>query len=442
MKHKNKTFIFMTLMFMSFSIQNLFAQTKLSVDDAVTLASDNNLSLKRQKISLDMLEKRNNYSWNSITPSASISGNFSKPLDSEEYSYSITGSVSLNFTPSLITSITSAKLNYESGKISYETAAKTIELNVRKTFYSLIYEKESIALKKRNMETAKIRYENNRDKYNRGQFSELDLLQSQYNYESMLPSIESAEITYENNLASFKQTLGLSPEEKIELEGSLAETIPADSFSIETPVEDLPSIKKIEASIEQQKNSLTAARMSAYEPSLSLSYSYGKALNNYGVGLQTTGNSLGVSVRIPLDGLFPWSNSSLNIDGQKANLADLELQLENEKATANITIQNSEKKIIQKQKQMELIKRNVEIAQKAYEMTLTAYNHGAKDLMTLQNSADSLMQARLDQQSLMYSLISDVLDLEHLLGVPFGQLVHNANTNNLSKNEEIIDEKQ
>lgn len=399
---------------------------KITVEDAVSLASANNISLKRQQISLDTLEKRNKTSWNSVSPSASLSGNLSKPLgeNSDGYSYSVSASVSLTLTPSLYTAIRDAKLKYESGKTSYEEAARQIELNVRKAFYNLLYAKESIELQKRNMETAKIRYENNRDKFNRGQLSELDLLQSQYAYESQRPAVESLEISYQNSIASFKQMLGLFQDEKIELEGSLSSALPPESFSVEQTVDELPSIKKIKSSIEQQKNSLMATRFSAYGPSVTASYSYGKSGNDKIKEFDKlqTQNSLSVGVRIPLDGYLPWSNGALSVSTQKANLKDLELQLENEKTSAELNLQNSIKNILLKQSQMELLERNVQIAQKAYEMTLDAYNHGSRDLLSLQNTSDSLMKANLDRESHIISLISAVLDFENMLGIPFGTL--------------------
>ena len=410
----------------------------ITVDDAVILAADNNISLKRQKINLDTLERRNKTSWNVVIPSAGVSAGFELPLEKSDpspmnpnpadYTYNISASISLRITPSLYTSIKDARLKYESGKTSYEEAVRQIELNVRKLFYSLLYTKESINLQKRNMETARLRYENNRDKYNRGQLSELDLLQSQYSYESQRPAIESAEISYQNNLASFKQIMGLSQNEKIELSGSLADTIPPESFSISQTVEDLPSVKKIKASIEQQKNSLLSTRFSAYGPTLSASYSYGKAGSNHTKDfsdMSTTGNKISLGVSIPLDGYIPWTTGSQSIANQKAALKDLELQLENEKTTAELNLQNSIKNILQKQSQMELLDRNVEIAQKAYDMTLTAYNHGSRDLLTLQNSADSLLRAKTDRESHIYNLICAVLDLENTLGIPFGSLGDN-----------------
>lgn len=395
---------------------------KITIDDAVVLAADNNVSLKRQKLNVDLLKKTNTFSWNSVSPSLSASASFTKPLDQNTYSYSISGSVSLALTPSLFTSIRGAKLDYENGVTSYEEAVRTIELSVRKLFYSLINTKESIALQNRNMETAKTRYQNNKDRFNRGQISELDLLQSQYSYESMLPGIESAVIAYDNSMANFKQILGIPQNEQIELEGSLNDAIPPEAFSVDKAIEDIPSVKKLESQIEKQKNSLMATRFTAWGPSISASYSYGKQGAKGLDQLLTTGNAISLSLRIPLDGLLPWSNGALSIDRQKVSLADLELQLENEKTTAELNIQNSLKNIMQKQSQLDMLKKNVELAQKAYNMTLIAYNHGSKDLMTLQNSADSLKTAQLNLQTQNYNLICAVLDLENTLGVPFGTL--------------------
>ena len=404
----------------------------ITVDEAVILAADNNISLKRQRINLESLERKNKTSWNSVSPSVSLSGGVTKPLDGivtdmeaqTEYTYNVGASARLSLTPSLYTSIKDASLKYESGKTSYEEAVRQIELNVRKLFYNLIYTQESMNLQRRNMETARIRYENNRDKYNRGQLSELDLLQSQYSYESLRPNIESAEIAYQNSIASFKQTLGISQDEKIELSGSLSEAVPPESFTVNQTIDELPAIKKIKASIEQQENLLLATRFSAYGPSVSASYSWGLNGNDKVEELKQhqESHSLSLSVSIPLDGYLPWSNGANNIANQKAALQDLQLQLENERTTASLNLQNSIKNILQKQSQMDLLDRNVALAQKTYDMTLTAYNHGSRDLLTLQNSADSLLKAKTDRESKKYELISAVLDLENTLGIPFGTL--------------------
>ncbi len=421
-----------TLSFMSFAQDSSEIVRKISIDDAVVLAAENNISLKRQKITLDTLERRNKTSWNGISPSVSLSGRWSKSLDGivtdydapDGYNYSVGADVNLSLTPSLYTSIVDAKIKYEAGKVAYEEAERQVELSVRKLFYSLLYSQESINLQKRNMETARLRYENNRDKYNRGQLSELDLLQSQYSYESQRPAIESAEISYQNSLASFKQTLGIPQNEKIELEGALEANLPTAELKIGKTVDDLFSIKKLKAGIVQQKNSLLSTRFSAYAPSITASYAYSLAGSNETKDLKShkETQTITLGVRIPLDGMLPWSTGALSVANQKSNLKDLELQLENERTTLELNLQNSIKNIELKQNQMQLLNRNVEIAQKTYDMTLAAYNHGSRDLLTLQNASDALMKAKLDRQSHIYNLICAIFDLENTLGLPFGTL--------------------
>jgi len=402
----------------------LFAEDEkrvLTVEEAVILAADNNIDLKRNRLSLELLEKKDKFSWSGISPAANISGNFAKPLDDDTYSWSVSAALSLNLTPSLYTTMKSAALEYESGKISYEEAVRTVELNVRKAFYSLIYQNESIALSRRNLETARQRYELSRDKYNRGQLSELDLLSSQVNYENLKPSIESAVITYENNLALFKQMLGIDQSVQIELDGSLKEALPAGNIDSGTVADELPSVKRIMRSIEAAENSLLATRFSAWGPSLTAGFSYGVSGSKM-LSEPKTSSQLSLGVRIPLDGYLPWSSGALGIASQKASLENLRLQLEDEKTSSVIQIENSLKGIRQAESQLASLNNNAELAQRSYDMTLAAYNYGSKDLLTLQNASDSLMQAKTQLQSQYYTIISAVLDLENTLGVPFGTL--------------------
>lgn len=414
------TTIFLCGMVFCYSQENI---RKLTVDDAVILAADNNISLQRQRISLNTLEKKKDTSWNGISPSLSASGNMSIPFEeNSKMSYSISASASLSFTPSLFTAIKTAKLNYENGVTSYENAVRTVELNVRKVFCNLLYTKENIQLQERKLETAKSLYESNLAKYNRGQLSELDLLNSQYNYESTIPTLQSLQINYDNSIATFKQTLGLNQSEEIELVGNIEDFLNIGKIEINKNIEEVPAVKTILANMELAKTQLLATRFSAWGPSLSASYSYGKSGNFESSDLRTTGNALSLSLRIPLDGFLPWSNGALSIANQKANLQDLELQLKEKKESTELEIQNSIKKIEQAQAQLNVLENNVELAQKRYNMTLTAYNHGSKDLLTLQNASDALMTARINLSSQKITIFSAILDLENILGVPFGTL--------------------
>ena len=405
---------------------------QLTIDDAVILAADNNLSLKRNQLALNQLELKDKYSWNSVSPSIGASAQFGNGLQENSTSLSISGNVSFRLTPALYSSIKSAKLNYENGITSYETAVKTVEKNVRQIFYSLIYSKENLSLLNRNLETAKQRYELSQEKFSRGQLSELDLLTTQMNYESLKPSYESAEITYENSIATFKQLLGINQNEQIDLIGNLDEmmNVSINQDLLEYNIEELPTVKEIKSKIELAKTNLLATKFSAWGPTLSLGYSASKSAGDAITPADQSGDfkwadfkqSVSVGVSIPLDGYLPWSNGSLSVSAQKSNLEDLNLQLENEKTTVELTIKKYIKEINQAKSQLSSLQSNVALAQKTYDMTLNAYNYGSRDLLTLQNAADSLLKSKNQLQSQVYNLICKIMDLEFTLGLPLGAL--------------------
>lgn len=401
---------------------------QLTIDDAVILAADNNLSLKVKQLDLDQLELKSNYSWNSASPTLSGNVSFANGLKENANSLSFSGTVGMGFDLTLYTSIKSAKMNYENGITSYETAVKTVEKDVRQIFYNLIYSKEKLSLLNRNLETAKQRYDLSQEKFSRGQLSELDLLTTQMNYESLKPSYESAEIAYENSIANFKQLLGINQNEQIDLIGNLDEmmNVSINQDLLEYNLEELPTIKEIKSKIELAKNELQATKISMWSPKVGFEYTVGKkgldALGSFAWNdLEKKGAvSVGVTI-IPTD-FLPWSNKSLNISTQKSNLEKLNLQLENEKTTVELTIKKYIKEINQAKSQLSSLQNNVALAQKTYDMTLNAYNYGSRDLLTLQNAADSLLESKNQLQSQVYNLICKIMDLEFTLGLPLGAL--------------------
>ena len=419
----------------------VFAQTKsqtdektdailrLTVDDAVKYALENNVSVKKSELALNLKKRAKNSSWNAISPTLTVSGSFNDDLEKDSYSTGISGSASISLSPSIFSSIKSALLAYDAGQLSYEDTKRSVELNVRKSFYNILYQKENLAAQERSLETAQQTYDSNLAKYNRGQLSELDLLNSQYNVESKKPTITILKNTYTNDIASFKRVLGIGLSINIELEGDLDDVVQKVKLSEEIlhgDIEALPSVKSAQNSVDSAKAKLLSTRFSAYGPSLTASYTYGKTKVKNVDDLSTT-NSLSLSVKIPLDGYLPWSTGALSVASQKESLEELKLQLDDEKTSAAINVRNSYNTILQAQSQLETLEKNVSLMQRSYEMTRIAYNNGSKDLLTLQKAEDNLLTAKTSLQQQEFTLISNVLTLESTLGVPFGTF---SNANN------------
>jgi outer membrane protein TolC len=396
----------------------------LTIENAVEKALEGNRSLKQGQLTLAQKKRSSSLSWSSLIPSirgnASLSNTFSDK--DTPTAISIGGSASVTLTPSLYTAIKGASLNYEQQKISYETAVTQVELNVRKLFYSLLFKQSQIEVLQSTADSAQKRYESNQTKFRSGTLAQMDVLNSQITWQNAKLSVESAKMSLENDLATFKQLLGIPQETLITLSGNLEDVLSIGAISIEGIEAHSANVASYEKQLEIAKNALLATRFSAWGPSISASYNYtirGDTKN----GLKNTDyGTFSLSLSIPLDGYIPWTNGGQSIANQKDAVANLEMELDNARMTQDINIQSAIKKIEQTQDSIQLRKSSVTVAQQSYDMTLSAYNHGTRDLLTLQSASDNLQNAKMNLLSDALNLITAILDLENTLGVPFGTL--------------------
>lgn len=417
------SFVFLILFIFAqgFSQEN---KILLSVDDAVLYAMKGNVNLKQNKIELDASKRSRNFSWNPVSPSFSGSANLSSKSFDSPMNVTLTGSVSLALTPSLYSSIQLAILNYEKSLLSYEEMMRQIELNVRKAFYSILFAQENLSLQKNMVESSKQRYESNLARYNRGTLSKLEVLNAQISYQNAKLKAETLESSLENQIASFKQLLGISLSSELELTGSFDDYIFDKSYDIEKIAVKNNTIESLEKQMEIAKTNLLASRLTAYGPSLqgSLSYSYGGTTETDLSDETPFGLNISVGASIPLDGILPWSMRAQNIASSKDLVKNMELQLNNAKISHEVNVKNLLNKINQSQGNLKILNSSVDLASQSYEMTQEAYNHGTKDLLTLQNAQDNFLSSKVSLMSEKYNLICAVLDLEHELGLKFGTL--------------------
>ena len=406
----------------------------LTIQDAVDLALKNNVKIKQSKIQLDAAKRAKNSSWNSASPSLTASGGLSKSNKNfaENYTAYVQGSVSVTLSTNLYTNIKDAALKYQAGEISYEEACRSVELSVRTAFYNLLYQKDNIALKKSSAETARQSYETNRRKYGQGAISQLDVLSSQVNYETQIPALQSAEISYQNDLASFKQMLGLDQEEQINLNGSLDQIAKIKSVSIEGIEAQSLELAALQKKLEIARNSLLANRFSAYGPSLNAGWTYRPTWTNNSNGANDNGG-LSLSVTIPLDGFLPWSSKANNIASAKDTIADYELQIADKKTSLKVNAQSGVKKIEQLISSIKTLESSVTLAEQSHKMTQEAYNRGSRNWTELLTARNSLEQARLNLKQQAFNLASSILTLENTLGVPFGTLTQNTSSQGENK---------
>ena len=187
----------------------------LTVEDAVNYAAEHSLTLKTSALDLELAKWKNNTSWNTFLPNLQVTGSLARsndpysslklsgtynsmlPAPEEKDRWSVVGNlgVSFNFNAAMIMSMISAKESYESGKITYEQAVRSNEDSIRKLFYALLLQQESLKLQKDSLENARQRMNQASANYRNGYVPQIQYLQAQVAYENQIPAVEKAELS-------------------------------------------------------------------------------------------------------------------------------------------------------------------------------------------------------------------------------------------------------
>ena len=427
MKLKQILFLFILFSVFSwnvFSAENdeLSKEKILTLEECISLAKENNLSIKVHKNTLNDLKRKNETSWNSVSPSIKGDAAFQDDFINKTESFSISGSLGLTLSTNLYSTIKGAKLNYENGLLTYNQAVKQIEMSVWKTFYDLIYKTEYFSFQSQNLLTAKKNYEQNLEKFKNGKISELDVMSSRVSYEQKKPVLEEARIDLTNNLELFKNIIGVDFDDEIKLDGSLDFLLELKDIKLPPKENPSPDVQAAKFAVEIAENNLLAQRFSSYSPVITGTYKYGQTLN-IDNSLWNETSSLSVGVSIPLDSYLPWSSNAVSINSKKESLESAKLNLEDAEKSIRVNTENALRKINQIISMLEVSKETVALAKKTYEMTETAYNYGKTDFLTLQNASDNVLNAEVSLKNQAKTLMETLLDTEYLLGLEFGTIL-------------------
>ncbi|MDR2489798.1 MAG: TolC family protein [Spirochaetaceae bacterium] len=414
------------------------AVQSLTVEQAVRLALEGNLSLRRN--GLEAGKKKRSYyrSWNGLIPAVSASGLVSRPTSltdtipaaQDTWTPGVQVSASLQLSTALVGTIKAAKADYEAGRLNYEQAAQELEVQVRKLFYQIILLDDAQRLAARSLESARARHEQSAALVRTGQAAHLDELSARVDMENQKPALRNAEMAYANAVDSFKELLGLPVESAITLQGTLDDALartaagtadePAagvDSTAAGGETLESAALYKSIQSLEAQRD---AAWHGAYIPSLQLSWSGAPVYVND--EWHDNAGSFSIMLGVSLGNYLPWSASKSQLDGLNDTIKGAKLQLDEAKRSQLRRIAGHRRTIAKSRETIAALKLNVDLAESAYALYEDAYRKGAADYQRLRDASDSLLQAQNQVQQEQFNLVSALLDMEKELSLPFGSL--------------------
>lgn len=460
-------FVFSLLGTMIFAEEEKNNGVVLTVDQAVDYALKNSNSIKSADIDLAVKERAGKYGWNILLPSVTATATMSRssndtvkstvegqtaifkklgyPVPETEITESmhwagiIGASLDWTFSLAHIEKIKLAKANYEVGKLSYDKSQREIKVNIQKLFYGLLLQQENLKLQKASLENSRQRYIQAETNYKNGAVPEIRLLQAQVAYQNMKPSVSKLEKEFMASIDTFAFLIGYPVGTEIVLSGSInPEYIEADYDKLMNLYSSYNlDLQNLDKNIEIAKMGLTAANLGTYIPSLMVKYSFSPMLTNFldadkggypSGGDWKDNGSFSLTLAWNLTNLLPFSTNRQQAADTKATVQKLEINrnslLENQK----INVRKAVNTLVDAREQIDVMSRNIGLAQRSYEMTARSYRNGTTELLDLRDAEDQLNQAKLGLANQKFNYISALLDLETELNVEFKKISDDAET--------------
>ena len=428
--------IFLFFCSLVFSASVLFAVTKdepksITLDKALSLARENNISIKREQILLSAAQRKSAHSGNNFLPSISVSANNDIELpdlnggenNSIRNNTGLEGKVSLSIMPEYFASIKKARLDYEAAGISFDESVFEISSQVKEMYFSLIFARQNLAFLKENLETARNQFTQDEERFRRGTLSEIEYLSSKIAYEKIKPELKTQELSFKKDLKAFCNFIGIEDEEII-LSGSLEDFIRQYSSLFDTSMKEnvaenirngnVNSIKNLEKQIESAQKGVSMSRLSAYAPSVNLSYSVSPVI--YGEEQGRIKQSASIGISIPIENFFSFSKGADAIKEAQDGVKDLQLQLIEKKLNVNTEFNHIIKSLAQKEETIASYKEFVALAQSNYSTAKYAYSKGMTEFLSMQNASKENLEAKLNLQSELLETLKLYILLEKLSG--------------------------
>ena len=419
----------------------------LTVEQAVEYALQNSRDLKSNDIDLAIKERSAKYSWNVFLPEITVSGSAARTTDidstldqmnamqglaaltggvphileaEEKYHWALVGNINaqLNLSLAYIYSIKAAKAGYEGGKITWEQTQKQTIMNIKKLFYGLLLQQESLEIQRMSLENARQRAAQAQVNFNNGRIPQLQFFNAQVTYENQRPEVETAERSFNQQLDTFAFLIGMPVGTKIELSGSIEpEYVNVTTEELlEKYGEQNLNVRSLQNNIDILNMNLKALNLSSYTPALVLSYGWQPVGTWWSGDLDFSDQgSLSITLAFNITNMLPWSANRQQAQDLKDNISKLNLTMETLTENQKVQVRKAVDTLNQAREQIDSMGRTVELARRSYDMSVSSFNNGRMELLDVRDAQTQLNQAMLGQLNQKFNYISALMDLEYEL---------------------------
>ena len=404
---------------------------ELSLERAVGLALEYNLNLQKDSIDLNASGYSEKNLWSEIFPtiSASASAGYASPLfsgsgfalDDRNANYSVGFRINLGLNAGIPYAMRSIRLAHQGNILRYEDACNQLSIQITKRYYSLVAEKNNLALLEEVLNLARRQYERSEVLFRNGLTGELSLMQSRLAVENARYNFSAAGISHTNNMAEFLAMLGMAQDANVTLPDEInIVRISADpEFLITEHLPRRPDILRGGQEIERLKNAQMQSIMQNRAPSLTLSLDW----NSSAFDPFADRFSGSASLSIPIDPWIPGTQRNQTVRRAEDAVEKARLDLEIIENAAKTQIRSLSALLRNSWDSILIARLGLEAARRSYQLTEQGFTNGTVESLALEDARNNMANARqrLLQNELSY--FNMILDLSAALNIDWRNLI-------------------
>ncbi len=437
-----------------FSTASIYAQKQWTLEDCLSYAQDNNITIKKAFLNTEITKQNHFQSKMALLPnlnaSLSENTNFGRNIDPvtnqitidrvRNNNFSLSSSVTLFNGFQSINNIRKNNFDYLSSKYDAEKIANDISVNIVTAYLQLLYNTDLVEVSQQKVDVSELQVERIAKMVEVGSLPKGDLL----NTESQKSQEELQLINAQNQRDIAKlnlmQLLDLSVSESfdiVQLEVDVDENYSTvDNQSVYTlALENLPDVKSAETKLKSSERSL-AISQGARSPRLSLSASVGTLYSD--ANRRLVYDSLGaiptpqdypfedqfndnVSQAISLSLSIPiFNNWQVNSSISRAKIGVLQAQYSLQEAKNNLrkTIEQAQNDARSAQKKYIASKKSLVYQEESFQYTQNKYDLQLVNSYDYNNAKNTLFKAETDLLQSKYDYLFKTKMLDFYMGKP------------------------
>jgi outer membrane protein TolC len=295
------------------------------------------------------------------------------------------------------TALKSAQLAYERASRILKRSELSLVTQVSQYYYNLLSFQKSAEIAQLNLDRQTEAYEISKNKYEAGLIREVDALQMEVDLAEAQSNYDMALFNQSSALNSFKELIGIELDDTVILSSELQyKVVVVDpEQAVKLALENRSELRERDIDIEVQKldlkrqkaQGMVRGNLEAYVEKVGVAIpttniKIPNSIENSFTGFKDSPYSYGIGFTISIP-ILDWGENRALVRASEARIRQSTLNKEDSQRNIETEVRNIVASISSNLKRLQLLEKNVSVAEKSFEITLQRFSDGDIDSQSL-----------------------------------------------------------